>query len=337
MKTSTPKRYLEMAVVALFAMPLPALSLSGSVVVEETPGQLMDDPLAQPDYLWHYGSNSPVFTLDDNAGFGALSAGDTITLSGSMTLTGTNHRDYWDDRLVLAVGTGNGPASDNHPYVNSFGYSTGNSKVYALAVSISPLGGFAEDNSPPPLKVIDAQGSREVATVATRRSPTVVWELSITLASTWKDYSTGDNTEQDNGRGIERHRHSYTLKLDLDYDQTFETTITGTFSTYQAESLGLSFAVQQADVRYFKPDPDDPDGPWIVDADLNTWGAAARAANEWSLFLNNAAGTDALYPGKFSSGGYVTYDVTTAEHTIQSGLFGTNIEHFDTEDRYWCA
>ena len=311
------------------------LALSGSVVVEDTPGQLMDDPLAQPDYLWHYGSASPAFTLDDTAGFGILSAGDTVTLSGSMTLTGNNHRDHWDDRLVLAVGTGNGPAADNHPYAGSFGYSGGNSKVYAFAVSMSPLGGFADDNSRPPLEVIDALGTREVATTATRRSPTVVWELSITLAGTWKDYSTGDNTEQDNGRGIERHQHSYTLSLDLDYDGTFETTVTGTFKTYQAESIGIGFAVEQADARYFKPDPDNPSGPWIVDPDLNTWGAAARTVNDWTLFNQDAISDAAnLYPNEPV---YYTlnYDLTETGHKISSMLFGTNIEHFDTGDSYW--
>ena len=334
MKTCLRKPYLVIASAAFFVIPLPSLALSGNVVVEDTPGQLLDAPLAQPDYLWHYGSASPAFTLDDTAGFGALSAGDTVTLSGSMTLTGNNHRDYWDDRLVLAAGTGNGPASDNHPYAASFGYAGGNSKVYALAVSLSPLGGFADDNSRPPLEVIDALGKREVATTATRRSPTVVWELSITLAGTWKDYSTGDNTEQDNGRGIERHEHSYTLSLDLDYDGTFETIVTGTFKTYQAESIGIGFAVEQADARYFKPDPDDPSGPWVVDEDLNTWGAAAQAVNEWTLFINGA-GKDALYPRTFASGGYLSYDLTAVKHTIQSSLFGTNIEHFDTGDSYW--
>ena len=182
--------------VACVLIPLPALALSGKVTVEQTPGQLADAPLARPDYLWHYGSVAPVFTLDDNAGFGALSAGSTVVLSGSMTLTGNNHRDYWDDRLVLAVGTGNGPAFQNHPYANSFGYSGGNSKVYALAVSVSPLGGPGKDGNRPPLKVIDAQGRRDIVSASSRRSSTLVWELSIMLAGTWKDYSTGDNPEK---------------------------------------------------------------------------------------------------------------------------------------------
>ncbi len=214
-------------------------------------------PLARPGYLWRYGSAAPVFTIDDNAGLGSLSAGSVITLSGSMALKGTNHRDFWDDRLVLAVGTGNGPAFQNHPYANSFGYSGGNDKVYALAVSIAPLGGAGGNGNRAPIKVIDAGGRRDVPSAATRRSSTVVWELSITLAGTWKDYSSGDNSEQNNGRGIERHAHRYTLKLDLDHNKIFETTLSGTFKTYQAESIGISFAAQQADVRYFKPDPAD--------------------------------------------------------------------------------
>ena len=171
----------------------------------------------------YYKRIAPVFTIDDNAGSGTLSAGSTVTLSGTMTLQGNNHRDYWDDRLVLVVGTGNGLASQNHPYANRFGYAGGNDKVYALGVSISPLGSPIEDGSRPTLKVIDAQGRRDVTSASTRRSPTLVWDFSITLASTWKDYTTGDNPDQDNGRGIERHEHSYTLKLDLDYDEAFET------------------------------------------------------------------------------------------------------------------
>ena len=308
---------------------------AGDVVVEDTPGQLDNDPLAQPDYLWHYGSIAPVFTIDDNAGFGTLSAGSTVTLSGSMTLQGNNHRDYWDDRLVLAVGTGNGPASQNHPYANRFGYAGGNDKVYALAVSVCPVGSPDGDGNRPPLKVIDALSRRDVTSASTRRSPTLVWELSITLANTWKDYSTGDNSEQDNGRGIERHEHSYTLKLDLDYDEAFETTLTGTFKTYQAESIGISFAVQQAEARNFKPDPDNPSGPDILDDDLDTWGAAARAVNNWKLLTQDAASAVAsLYPGDPVSH-TLSYDLIETEHVISSMLFGTNLEHFVTEDRYW--
>ena len=307
---------------------------SGSVVVEETPGQLADDPLAQPDYLSHYGSVAPVFTINDYAGFGTLIAGSAVTLSGSMTLRGNNHRDDWDDRLVLAVGTGNGPASGNHPYAGSFGYSGANDKVYALAISIAPAGG-PDGSSRPTIKVIDAQGRRDVTSRSTRRSPTVVWEFSVTLASTWKDYSAGDNADQDNGRGVERHEHSYTLKLDLDYNETFETTLTGTFKTYQAESIGIGFAVQQADARYFKPNPDNPSGPHILDDDVDTWAAAARAVNAWMLFTDSATGaTDALYPGSPAPTS-LSYDTTSAGHKISALLFGTNIEHFDTEDRYW--
>ena len=129
--------------------------------------------------------------------------------------------------------------------------------MYALAVSIAPLGGAGGNGNRAPIKVIDAGGRRDVPSAATRRSSTVVWELSITLAGTWKDYSSGDNSEQNNGRGIERHAHRYTLKLDLDHNKIFETTLSGTFKTYQAESIGISFAAQQADVRYFKPDPAD--------------------------------------------------------------------------------
>ena len=314
----------------------PALTgTAGDVVVEDTPGQLANDPLAQPDYLWHYGSVAPVFTIDDNAGFGTLSAGSIVTLSGAMTLQGNNHRDYWDDRLVLAVGTGNGPASANHPHANSFGYAGGNNKVYALAVSVCPVGSSGGDGNRPPLKVIDALSRRDVTSASTRRSPTLVWELSITLANTWKDYSTGDNSEQDNGRGIERHEHSYTLKLDLDYDEAFETTLTGTFKTYQAESIGISFAVQQAEARYFKSDPDNSSGPDILDDDVDTWGAAARAVNSWLLFTGSATAAAAdLYPGNPVQTS-LSYDTSTASHKISPMLFGTNIEHFDTEDRYW--
>ena len=316
----------------------PALTgTAGDVVVEDTPGQLDNDSLAQPDYLWHYGSVAPVFTIDDNAGFGTLSAGSIVTLSGSMTLQGNNHRDNWDDRLVLAVGTGNGPASANHPHANSFGYSGGNDKVYALGVSICPVGSPGGDGNRPPLKVIDALSRRDVTSASTRKSPTLVWELSITLANTWtwKDYSTGDNSDQDNGRGNERHEHSYTLKLDLDYDETFETTLTGTFKTYQAESIGISFAVQQAEARYFKPDPDNPSGPDILDDDVDTWGAAARAVNSWLLFTGSATAAAAdLYPGNPVQTS-LSYDTSTASHKISPMLFGTNIEHFDTEDRYW--
>ena len=308
---------------------------SGTVVVEETPDQLADDPLAQPDYLPHYGSVAPVFTINDSAGLGTLSAGSAITLSGSMTLQGNNHRDDWDDRLVLAVGTGNGPASQNHPYAGSFGYAGENDKVYALAVSIAPVGNPDGDGSRPPIKVIDARGRRDITSSSTRRSPTVVWELSVTLASTWKDYSTGDNTGQDNGRGIERHEHSYTLKLDLDYDETFETTLTGTFKTYQAESIGVSVAVQQGEARAYQADPDNADGPPQVNPDLDTWNVAARAINAWAMFTESATTANPdLYPANPAPTS-LTYDTDAAGHEISGMLFGTNAEHFITEDRYW--
>ena len=124
------------------------------------------------------------------------------------------------------------------------------------------------------------------------------------------------------------------MKLDLDYDKKFETTVTGTFRTYQAESIGLSFAVQQAEARAYKPDPDNAQAPWVIDPDINTWGAAARVVNNWTLFKSRAASAGNLYPGAPAS--YrLKYNITKTSHTISSMLFGTNIEHFDTEDRYW--
>ena len=316
------------------------------VTVEESPGEHTYEPLDQPDYLWHYGSIAPAFTIDDNAGFGDLDAGDRLTLSGTMELKGTNHRNVWQDRLIMAVGSGNAAAATTHAYANSFGHTgDGNTQVYALAAAVAPLAGANEAGEYPAVAVIDGRqtSSRNITSHTTRRSRIVAWELSITLASTWEDYSTGDNpaprpgqgvgNDHDNGAGQQRHEHSYTLKFDLDYDGSFETTTSGTFYTYMAESIGLSFAVEQGDARYFA------DGGLRADSDISTWSAAARASNVWSIYTGSSSDNHAkIYPTQQAVSGYalnIDLSAVASNHQIPDTLFGTNIENIQTKDRYW--
>lgn len=316
------------------------------VTVEASPGEHTYEPLERPSYLWHYGSIAPVFTIDDNAGFGDLDAGDRLTLSGTMELKGTNHRNLWQDRLILAVGSGNAAAATTHAYANSFGHTgDGNRQVYALAAAVAPLAGANEEGHYPSVAVIDGRQttSREITSHTTRRCSIVAWELTVALASTWEDYSTGDNPApspgqgegngHDNGAGQQRHEHSYTLKFDLDYDGSFETTTSGTFYTYKAESIGLSFAVEQSDARYF------PDGGQTADSDISTWSAAARASNVWSIYTGSSSDNHAkIYPAQQAVTGYaLSVDLSTAtgNHEIPRTLFGTNIENIQTKDPYW--
>jgi hypothetical protein len=297
----------------------------------------------RPSYQWDYVSVAPVFTIDDQAGFGALEAGDSVTLSGTMELKGTNHRDLWQDRLILAVGSGNAAASNTHAWASSFGWTRdGNTKVYALAAAVAPLASTDEAGEYPAIAIIDGRDttSREVSSHTTRRSAIVAWELSITLASTWKDYSTGDNPPwgadvngYNNGAGVQRHAHQYTLKFDLDYNGSFETTTSGTFYTYKAESIGVSFAVEQGDARYFS------EGSQTPDPDVNKWSAAALACNVYSVYTGSALTNHAeIYPPQQPISGYtLSVDLSTAgsNHQIPHTLFGTNIENIQTKDRYW--
>ncbi len=307
------------------------------VTVESDPGSHLYEPLNQPDYLWHYGSIAPVFTIDDHAGFGDLSAGDTVTLSGTMSLKETNHRDLWKDRLILAVGSGNAPANTTHAYASSFGLTgDGNSKVYSLGVAVVPLGGVNTQGHYPRIEIIDDGGKVSIAITKTRKSATIAWELAITLASTWKDFSTGDNPPQgggqghNNGRGVDRHRHAYTLKLDLDFDGSFETTHSGHFRTYQAEVIGLSFAVEQGEARH------NPSGATEPYSDVSKWSAAARATNVWSIFTGSATTNQAaIYPSATPEVHTIAFNVADASHDIPATLFGTNIENIQTRDRYW--
>lgn len=323
----------------------PDLQGKVGVTVEANPGEHTYEALDRPDYLWHYGSIAPAFTIDDHAGFGDLNAGDRVTLSGTMELRGTNHRDLWKDRLVLAVGSGNAAATTTHAYANSFGYTgDGNTQVYALAAAVAPLAGANAQGNYPPVALIDGREttSRDVDSHTTRRSAIIAWELSITLAPTWKDYSTGDNpaplpghgegSGHDNGNGVQRHAHQYSLKFDLDYDDSLETTTSGTFYTYSTESIGLSFAVEQGDARYF------PNGGQTPDPDKNKWSAAARATNVWSVFTGAVSrNRNAIYPALQPVDYALKIDLSGVEssHSIPHTLFGTNIENIQTKDRYW--